>query len=108
MVQRANIKTNEEAADVGWEIAFGDADASGGEGWVLVQKAWLSDDHSRTHHTTKRMVVPGGWLYETQTTIYLGRRVGLGHEGFTADSVSTSKALGLVPFADPESTVGDK
>ncbi len=103
-MQRLDAKTDEEAKEAGWQIAFGAADASSGEGWVLVQKAWHEDEKSRTLHTTKRMVVPGAWIYETTTTIYLGSMER--HNGdaktdeFYVRVVSVSKALTTVPFPE--------
>ena len=118
MTQPVDITNNEEAKQDGWEIQFGDADASNGEGWVLVQKGWLIDGDSKTLKTTKRMVVPGAWLYQTETTIYIGinreddegATVVKALDGGVAEYpdpnagkfyvrvVSTSQALAVVPF----------
>lgn len=78
-----NVTSNEDAVAKGWQVEFGpgakhptahrlnkpELCEGALEGWELVQKAWYDDGDERVLHTTKRLHVPGGWIYETHSEI---------------------------------------
>ncbi len=66
---KKDVTTNEEAKAAGWEIIFGPAAESNTDGWVLVQKAVYSGKQDTIMKSTKRLAVPGGFLYQTETVI---------------------------------------
>jgi len=84
-----------EAEMAGWTITEGPA-ARGR--WELVQKAIFEDDDERIVHSTKRMVVKGGYLFEVGTTRYRKQsQVGTGDRVIVTSSYSHSKALTFAP-----------
>lgn len=92
MVHPLAIRSNEDARDNGWTVEFGPEDKSGGNGWVLVQKAMYEDEDEMVMHTTKKLVVENGFLYE------IGSRVTT-LSGPGAGITTMSKAVTFVPYA---------
>lgn len=93
MTHSPNVTNPEEAKAAGWRILAGDPSI-----WETVAKAVYQDDEERVVHGTKRMPVPGGWLYEVYTTRYGRVRTAAGRIVDLVDAYSHSKAVVFVPY----------
>lgn len=78
-----DVTSNEDAKAKGWHVEFGpgakhptahrlnkpELCEGALEGWELVQEAWYDGGEESVLYTTKRLHVPGGWIYQTQTSV---------------------------------------
>jgi len=105
MARPLTVESNEDARDKGWQVVIADPDQAhvpegDKRGWELIQKAWYEDDDERVLHTTKRLRVPGGWLYDVYSEILhkgTNNRVAVEPGDDVGHSVSVARSCTFVP-----------
>ena len=78
MKRKMDIASNEEAKAAGWEIVVPFPGKVVGKATFVGEMTWGEQSyHIEIMKSTKRLVVPGGFLYNTTTEFHKGNQVAI-------------------------------